>query len=103
MLLVGGRQVINGDLSVGDFTAFYIYLLMLAGPVRMARVSLGMAQRAVASGNRMFEILDREPRMASPPGAPAAAAGRRPASSSRASPCATTVGVGGARRRAPRR
>ena len=30
-----------------------------------------MAQRAVASGNRMFEILDREPEMTSPPGAPA--------------------------------
>jgi ATP-binding cassette subfamily B protein len=33
-------------------------------------MSLSMAQRAVASGNRMFEILDREPSMQSPPGAP---------------------------------
>jgi ATP-binding cassette subfamily B protein len=69
VLLVGGRQVINGNLSVGDFTAFYVYLLLLSGPVRWLGMSLSMAQRAVASGNRMFEILDREPEMTSPPGA----------------------------------
>jgi len=71
VLFVGGRQVIEGSLSVGDFTAFYLYLLMLTGPVRWLGMSLSMAQRAVASGNRMFEILDREPEMTSPPGAPA--------------------------------
>jgi ABC-type multidrug transport system fused ATPase/permease subunit len=70
VLFVGGREVINGSLSLGDFTAFYTYLLMLIGPMRMLGMSLGMAQRAVASGNRLFEILDREPRVASPPGAP---------------------------------
>ena len=71
VLLVGGRQVINGNLSVGDFTAFFIYLQLLSGPVRWLGMSLSMAQRAVASGNRMFEILDREPSMSSPPWAPA--------------------------------
>jgi ABC-type multidrug transport system fused ATPase/permease subunit len=70
VLLVGGRAVINGSLSLGDFTAFYTYLLMLIGPMRMLGMALGMAQRAVASGNRLFEILDREPRVASPSGAP---------------------------------
>jgi ABC-type multidrug transport system fused ATPase/permease subunit len=67
--------VINGDLSAGDFTAFYTYLLMLTGPVRMLGVALGMAQRAIASGNRLFQVLDREPRMQSPPGAPSLPAG----------------------------
>ena len=71
VLLVGGRQVINNTLSLGDFTAFYTYLIMLTGPMRMLGMTLGMAQRAVASGNRLFEILDREPRIVSPPGAPA--------------------------------
>jgi ATP-binding cassette subfamily B protein len=75
VLLVGGRQVINGSLSVGELTAFYTYLLLLSGPVRWLGMSLSMAQRAVASGNRMFEILDREPEMKSPPGAPALPAG----------------------------
>jgi len=48
---------------------------MLAGPMRMLGVAMGMSQRAIASGNRMFEILDREPAIQSPPGAPALPAG----------------------------
>jgi ABC-type multidrug transport system fused ATPase/permease subunit len=66
VLLVGGRMVIDGNLSLGNFTAFYTYLVMLAGPLRMLGVAMGMAQRAVASGNRMFEIIDREPSIQSP-------------------------------------
>jgi ABC-type multidrug transport system fused ATPase/permease subunit len=75
ILLIGGREVINGSLSLGNFTAFYTYLVMLAGPMRMLGVAMGMAQRAIASGNRMFEIIDREPAIQSPPGAPALPAG----------------------------
>lgn len=67
ILLVGGRQVMNGTLTLGDFTAFYTYLLMLIGPMRMLGVALGMAQRASASGARLFEILDREPTIVSGP------------------------------------
>jgi ABC-type multidrug transport system fused ATPase/permease subunit len=70
VLFVGGRQVIAGHFSLGDFTAFYTYLVMLVGPMRVLGIALGMAQRAIASGNRMFEILDREPRVTSPPDAP---------------------------------
>ncbi len=75
VLLVGGRQVIDGSLSLGEFTAFNVFLVMLAGPVRWLGMSLSMAQRAVAAGNRMFEILDREAEMTSPPGAPPLPAG----------------------------
>ncbi|HEU5253420.1 MAG TPA: ABC transporter ATP-binding protein [Solirubrobacterales bacterium] len=75
VLLIGGRQVIAGNLSPGDFTAFYFYMVMLAGPMRMLGMTMGMAQRAIASGNRLFEILDREPRIQSPPEAPALPAG----------------------------
>jgi ABC-type multidrug transport system fused ATPase/permease subunit len=71
VLLVGGREVIAGNLSLGDFTAFYTYLAMLAGPMRSLGMTMGMAQRAIASGNRLFEILDREPSIQSPPDAPA--------------------------------
>jgi ATP-binding cassette subfamily B protein len=67
ILLVGGRQVIQGTLSLGDFTAFYTYLLMLIAPMRQLGIALGMAQRATGSGARVFELLDREPRLASPP------------------------------------
>ena len=70
ILLVGGREVINGSLSLGAFVAFYTYLGMLAGPMRMLGMAMGMAQRAIASGNRMFEIIDREPAIQSAAGAP---------------------------------
>jgi ATP-binding cassette subfamily B protein len=70
ILFYGGRQVIDGQLSVGQFTAFYTYLLMLLSPMRTLGISLGMAQRATASGARLFQILDRDPRIVSPAGAP---------------------------------
>jgi len=75
VLLVGGREVIAGDLSLGAFTAFYTYVVMLASPMRMLGMAMGMAQRAIASGNRLFEVLDREPRIESQPGAPPLPAG----------------------------
>ena len=71
ILLVGGHQAVNGTITVGEFVAFYGYVLLLTSPVRMLGIALGMAQRAVASGARVFEILDRAPSMTSPPDAPA--------------------------------
>ncbi|GAC1316131.1 MAG: ABC transporter ATP-binding protein [Thermoleophilaceae bacterium] len=70
ILLVGGRQVISGRISIGEFVAFYGYVVMLTSPVRMLGIALGMAQRAVASGARVFEILDTQPTMTAPAGAP---------------------------------
>ena len=69
VLLVGGNQVISGDIKSGELAAFASYIAMLSGPVRWLGMSLSMAQRATASGNRMFEVLDRKPAMQSPPGA----------------------------------
>jgi ABC-type multidrug transport system fused ATPase/permease subunit len=70
VLFVGGLQAIHGNLSTGHLVAFYGYVVLLSGPVRWLGMSLSMAQRAVASGNRMFEILDTKPSMESPPDAP---------------------------------
>ena len=76
ILLVGGREVVNRSLSLGDFTAFYSYLLMLIGPMRQLGVSLALAQRATASGARLLEVIDREPRIVAPPDAPPLPPGR---------------------------
>src|SRR3954454_20664867 len=75
ILFFGGRQVIRGELTIGQFSAFYTYLLMLLSPMRTLGISLGLAQRATAAGARLFEILDRAPRIVSPPGAPGLPAG----------------------------
>ncbi len=66
LLFVGGHQAINGSLDVGEFVAFYGYVLMLTSPMRMLGMALGMAQRAVASGARVFELLDRRPTLTAP-------------------------------------
>jgi ABC-type multidrug transport system fused ATPase/permease subunit len=71
ILLFGGHEVIEGSLSVGAFTAFYAYLLMLISPMQTLGYMLGAAQRSTASGARIFQILDREPQIVSPPDAPA--------------------------------
>jgi ABC-type multidrug transport system fused ATPase/permease subunit len=75
ILLVGGRDVIDGTLSLGQFTAFYAYLLILISPMRTLGYMLGAAQRATASGARIFQVLDREPRITTPEGAPSLPAG----------------------------
>jgi ABC-type multidrug transport system fused ATPase/permease subunit len=69
ILLFGGRRVIDGQMTLGDFTAFYTYLLMLLVPMRSLGMSLGLAQRATASGTRLFQVLDRLPAITAKPGA----------------------------------
>jgi len=66
ILFFGGRAVLHHNISIGQFTAFYFYLQLLISPMRTLGVALGMAQRATASGRRLFEILDRAPEMAAP-------------------------------------
>src|SRR6201995_4076044 len=70
VLLIGGEAVIHAHLSLGQFTQFYLYLNMLIGPMRALGMTLGLAQRATASGARIFQVLDRDPRIVAPPDAP---------------------------------
>jgi len=58
VLLVAGRMVVSGSLSIGDFFAFNLLLAMLVMPLRMLGMWVGQAQRATAAGERIFELLD---------------------------------------------
>jgi ABC-type multidrug transport system fused ATPase/permease subunit len=58
LLYVGGRQVIDGSLSLGSLVAFYSYLMLLIYPAQVIGWLTGLAQRAIASGARVYEILD---------------------------------------------
>jgi ATP-binding cassette, subfamily B, bacterial len=69
VLLLGGESVIHAHLSLGQFTAFYLYLNMLITPMRSLGVTLNLAQRATASGARIFQLLDRAPHLGDAPGA----------------------------------
>jgi ABC-type multidrug transport system fused ATPase/permease subunit len=75
VLLIGGSAVIHAHLTLGQFTAFYLYLNMLIAPMRTLGTILNLAQRATASGARLFQVLDRPPHLTAPADAPPLPAG----------------------------
>jgi len=66
LILLGGRSVIEGTLSPGEFTAFLAYLQMLIWPMLGAGFTINMIQRAGASLGRINRILEEEPDIRSP-------------------------------------
>ena len=58
ILLVGGRMVAGGTLSLGDFVVFNLFLALLVMPLRQLGMWIGQAQRATASGERIFQVID---------------------------------------------
>jgi ATP-binding cassette subfamily B protein len=69
ILLVGGRMVAHGTLSVGSFVRFNLYLAMLVMPLRALGMWIGQAQRATASGERIFQVIDEPEEIGDEPGA----------------------------------
>ena len=69
VLLVGGHQVISGSLTVGDLVTFNLYILLLQAPFRFIGMLFIMGQRAKASSERIFEVLDEPLLSADRPGA----------------------------------
>ncbi len=69
LLYFGGRQVIDGDLTLGALVAFYSYLMLLIFPAQVIGWLTGLAQRAIASAKRVYEILDTPIAMTDSPAA----------------------------------
>jgi ATP-binding cassette subfamily B protein len=69
ILLVGGWMVVHDELTVGEFFAFNLYVSLLIMPLRMLGMWIGQSQRATASGERIFQILDEPEEIADRPGA----------------------------------
>jgi ATP-binding cassette subfamily B protein len=69
VLLVGGAAVVHGSLELGQFVSFNLFVTMLVGPLRQLGTWIGTAQRATASGERIFEIIDEPEEVADRPGA----------------------------------
>ncbi|MHB1446646.1 MAG: ABC transporter ATP-binding protein, partial [Acidimicrobiales bacterium] len=61
VLWYGGYQVLHRELTVGQLTAFFIYVALLIAPLQMIGQIVAQAQRAVASTQRVKEILDAAP------------------------------------------
>jgi ATP-binding cassette subfamily B protein len=64
VLWLGGREVINGRMSVGDFVAFNTYMLQLTWPVIALGWVINIFQRGTASMGRINEILVEKPEIA---------------------------------------
>ncbi len=78
ILWYGGRLAIDGQITLGTLVAFNSYLLLLAWPLQGLGMLFGFAQRAAASADRVFEVLDQPPAIADRPDAIALPArGRR--------------------------
>jgi ABC-type multidrug transport system fused ATPase/permease subunit len=69
VLLFGARMVADGSLSVGSFVAFNFFLAMLVMPLRSLGMWVGQAQRATASGERIFQVIDEPEDVADGPAA----------------------------------
>ncbi len=69
VLLVGGAMVVDKSMSLGDFVAFNLLLAMVVFPLRMLGMWIGEGQRATASGERIFQILDEPEEIGDRPGA----------------------------------
>ncbi len=61
VLLYGGYLAIEGSVSIGTLFAFNAYVIMLQAPFRMFGFLLLQTQRASASAQRIFEVIDEEP------------------------------------------
>lgn len=69
VLLYGGWLAIDGQVSIGTLFAFNAYVIMLQAPFRLFGFLLLQTQRASASAQRIFAVLDEAPEIAEAEGA----------------------------------
>ncbi len=67
VLLVGGLLVIHGHLGVGAILAFSAYIVMLQAPFQLLGMLVMLGQRASASAQRIYEVLDEPPTVVDSP------------------------------------
>jgi len=69
ILWYGGRLAAGGQITIGTLVAFNSYLVLLTWPLQGLGMLFGFAQRAAASAERVFEVLDHPPGIADRPDA----------------------------------
>ncbi len=68
-LIVGGIRVHSGTLTVGALSAFVLYIQRFFDPIRDMVLQYTQIQRAMAGGERIFEVLDTKAEIADAPDA----------------------------------
>ncbi|MDO8617033.1 MAG: ABC transporter ATP-binding protein [Dehalococcoidia bacterium] len=61
VIVFGGMRVLDGSLTVGTVVAFALYVQRFFDPVRDLVLQYTQLQRAMAGGQRIFEVLDTQP------------------------------------------
>ena len=69
VLYFGGRQIIDGTLTIGEWQKFSLYLAYLFLPMGQLGFIINLMSQASASAQRIFEILDTQNEIANKPGA----------------------------------
>ena len=58
VIIVGGGLVLDEALDIGIMVAFVFYVQRFFDPIRSLTIQYSMMQRAMAAGQRIFEVLD---------------------------------------------
>jgi ATP-binding cassette subfamily B protein len=58
VIIVGGNMVLSGTLGLGIMVAFVFYVQRFFAPIRSITMQYSIMQRAMASGHRIFEVMD---------------------------------------------
>lgn len=67
ILWYGGREVIRGTLSTGELVTFLGYIALVVNPLTYISQTFGIYQQAMASAERVFELMDTEPEIKESP------------------------------------
>jgi ATP-binding cassette subfamily B protein len=66
VLWLGGRRVLDGDLTIGSFLAFNGYIAYLVWPLRVLGQRVTTLQKALGASARISEVLEAEPKLHEP-------------------------------------
>ena len=69
LVIFFGSQMVGETLEIGALIAFVMYIQRFFDPIRSLTMSYTQLQRAMASGIRIFDLLDAEPELVDAPGA----------------------------------
>lgn len=69
VIIFGGMRVLNGTLEIGVLVAFLLYVQRFFDPIRALTMQFTQFQKAMASGARIFDLLEMEPELKDKPDA----------------------------------
>nr|MBA3454703.1 ABC transporter [Deltaproteobacteria bacterium] len=76
VIWLGGRALINNELTAGDLTSFFLYTFIVAGALADLASLWGSLQRAAGATDRLFAVIDTEPEIRDAPDAKPVPAGK---------------------------